>query len=191
MLVWVVRPHRCSRAHCTGENFFRMRNSPKFARVLTIKRGVTLHQGLVRARSPLVEGGQARTRHSTSHHVCQLRTLQLGPPTATLTPCSASGAAPHLCHMRGTLEQGPHISLHVPPLLVHLPCTRTIAPASASFRQPPLSNRPAPAPPLLLLWKAAVEGLEPLAGSGRPRAVGGNADRLTTTALQRPEPALV
>ena len=34
-----------------------------------------------------------------------------------MTSCSASGAAPHLCHTRGTLEQGPHISLHVPPLL--------------------------------------------------------------------------
>jgi hypothetical protein len=166
MLVWVVRPHRCSRAHCTGENFFRMRNSPKFARVLTIKRGVTLHQGLVRARSPLVEGGQARTRHSTSHHVCQLRTLQLGPPTATLTNDALQrvGRGPSsLSHERNSRTRPPHLIACpafacTPPLYAHHRTCLCLFPTAPTLQQARASTAAA----------AAVEGR-----GGRPRAVGG------------------
>ena len=102
-----------------------------------------------------------------SQHVYQLRTLQLGPPTATLTNDALQrvGRGPSsLSHERNSRTRPPHL-IACPAFA----CTPPLyAPASASFRQPPLSNRPAPAPPPLLLWKAAVEGLEPLAGCGRP-----------------------
>lgn len=160
MLVWVARPHRCNRAHGTGENFFRMRNSPfKFARVLF---DFNHPAGPRRLHSHDTALGGKHAHNS--QHVYQLRTLQLGPPTATLTNDALQrvGRGPSsLSHERNSRTRPPHL-IACPAFA----CTPPLyAPASASFRQPPLSNRPAPAPPLLLLWKAAVEGLEPLAGT--------------------------
>ena len=160
MLVWVARPHRCNRAHGTGENFFRMRNSPKFAQVLLI----TL-QGLVGSTHTAGGGGRHAhgTARATSHHVCQLRTLQLGPPTATLTNDTLQrvGRGPSsLSHERNSRTRPPHL-IACPAFA----CTPPLyAPASASFRQSPTLQQARAS----TAAAAAVEGR-----CGRPRAVGG------------------
>jgi hypothetical protein len=157
MLVWVVRPHRCNRAHGTGENFFRMRNSPKFARVLLI----TL-QGLV--GSTHTAGGQARG--DNSQHVCKLRTLlQLG-PTATLTNDALQrvGRGPSsLSHERNSRTRPPHLIACpafacTPPLYAHHRTCLCLFPTAPTLQQARASTAAA----------AAVEGR-----GGRPRAVGG------------------
>lgn len=168
MLVWVARPHRCNRAHGTGENFFRMRNSPKFAQVLLI----TL-QGLV--GSTHTAGGQARGTSTVNTCVNSGALHQLG-PTATLTNDALQrvGRGPSsLSHERNSRTRPPHLIACpafacTPPLYApsHLPLPLSDSPHSPpgprQHRRCCCCGRP--------LWKAssrwrAVEGLEPLAGT--------------------------
>lgn len=158
MLVWVARPHRCNRAHGTGENFFRMRNSPKFARVLLI----TL-QGLV--GSTHTAGGQARGTSTVNTCVNSGALHQLG-PTATLTNDALQrvGRGPSsLSHERNSRTRPPHLIACpafacTPPLYAHHRTCLCLFPTAPTLHQARASTAAA----------AAVEGR-----CGRPRAVGG------------------